>query len=111
MNSWNSRRNWKTGILIEVTGQLKGIFPVYAERSLYQDRNKYHFGEEERNLTSLDDMECSLIRRAGEHHVRFLHTGPVPADGYGYGCVGAGAALIWAGNSHLSHVQVGNCKR
>ena len=33
----------QTGILIEVTGQLKG-FSCYAERSLYQDRNKYHFG-------------------------------------------------------------------
>ena len=81
----------QTGILIEVTGQLKGIFLFMLSEAFTKTVINTILGEEERNLTSLDGYGVFFDQRAGEHHVRFLHTGPVPADGHGYGCVGAGA--------------------
>ena len=51
----------QTGILIEVTGQLKGIFLFMLSEAFTKTVINTILGEEERNLTSLDDMECSLI--------------------------------------------------
>ena len=55
----------QTGILIEVTGQLKGIFLFMLSEAFTKTVINTILGEEERNLTSLDDMECSLISELG----------------------------------------------
>ena len=55
----------QTGILIEVTGQLKGIFLFMLSETFTRAVLDTMLGEAERKLTSLDDMECSLISELG----------------------------------------------
>lgn len=55
----------QTGILIEVTGQLKGIFLFMLSETFTRAVLDTILGEEKRKLTSLDDMECSLISELG----------------------------------------------
>lgn len=50
----------QTGILIEVTGQLKGIFLFMLSEAFTKTVINTILGEEERNLTSLDDMDVSV---------------------------------------------------
>lgn len=55
----------QTGILIEVTGQLKGIFLFMLSETFTRAVLDTLLGEAKRRLTSLDDMECSLISELG----------------------------------------------
>lgn len=55
----------QTGILVEVTGQLKGVFLFLLSETFTNSVLSAILGEGERNLMTLDDMERSLICELG----------------------------------------------
>lgn len=55
----------QTGILVEVTGQLKGVFLFLLSETFTKAILDTILGEQERDITDLDEMEQSMISEMG----------------------------------------------
>ena len=62
---WNSRREVETGILVEIKGEITGMFLFFLNESFTNIVLDEILEKRERNILELDDLERSLLSELG----------------------------------------------